>query len=695
MDVSAYPFFRRDMSWLSFNERVLMEAADRTLPVYDRIKFLSIFSSNLEEFYTVRVAYHQAVLQKRRDRSEAEEDSDADAHILQAIRETVIRQDELYYRVFYDQILPTLEEHGIRLRTHAPTHPDHKAYLRRFFHEEIFPLLYPMLLLPSKVRTFIRSGRVYLAVRLKEKETDEVYSYALLNVPTDGLPRFVELPRLQTDTFYYYSFLEDIIKEHLDVVFPGYEVMDSYSIKVSRDADLLLDAQRPEDLPGEIRKKVKTRKLGAPTRFMYDGRMPDEVLRYICSSCDIDPEEAIRSGNYVNLQDLAMLPNPFAPRLETLTPEPLLSKHLEQAPSLMEGIRRKDYLIHVPYYTYDYVVRLLMEAAISPDVSEIRLTQYRVAENSSIISALEAAAQSGKKVSVFVELKARFDEENNLRLSERMRRSGIRIVYSMPGLKVHAKTALILYHTPAGERPQGIALLSTGNFNETTARIYSDTTLMTANTDIVHDVYRLFRILDGDPEPARFSRLLVARYNMGEAITNLIEREIENVKRGKRGYMLLKMNGLQDKNVITQLYRASEAGVEIDLIVRGICCLVPDMPQSRNIRVTRLVDMYLEHSRIWSFHNGGKEEVFISSADWMKRNLYNRIETACPVLDLALRREIIDILEIQLRDNIKACRIDSSLNNIYKHNSDEKPVRAQAAIYRYLKDKEEATPAAK
>ncbi len=691
VDASTYPFFRRDMSWLAFNERVLMEAADRTLPVYDRIKFLSIFSSNLEEFYTVRVAYHQAVLQKRRDRNDAEEDADADVHILQAIRETVMRQDDHYYRIFYDQILPTLEEHGIRLRTHAPSHPDHRAYLRRFFHEEVFPLLYPMLLLPGKVRTFIRSGRVYLAVRLHEiGAAENEYSYALLNVPTDGLPRFVDMPRLQTDTFHYYSFLEDIIKEHLDVVFPGYEVLDSYSIKVSRDADLLLDVQRTEDLPGEIRKKVKTRKLGAPTRFMYDGRMPEDVLHYICSSCDIDPEEAIRSGNYVNLQDLAHLPNPFAPRLETVTPEPLLSRQLEQAPSLMEGIRQRDYLNHVPYHTYDYVVRLLLEAAFSPDVSEIRLTQYRVAENSSIISALEAAAQSGKKVSVFVELKARFDEENNLRLSERMRRSGIRIVYSMPGLKVHAKTALILHHPRAGERPQGIALLSTGNFNETTARIYSDTTLMTANTDIVHDVYRLFRILDGDPEPARFTRLLVARYNMSEAITHLIDREIEHVKQGRRGYMLLKMNGLQDKNVITQLYKASEAGVEIDLIVRGICCLVPDMPQSRNIRVTRLVDMYLEHSRIWCFHNAGDEEVFISSADWMKRNLYNRIETACPVLDPVLRREIIDILEIQLSDNIKACRIDSSLNNIYKHNSSAVPVRAQTAIYRYLKEKEEA-----
>ena len=361
---------------------------------------------------------------------------------------------------------------------------------------------------------------------------------------------------------------------------------------------------------------------------------------------------------------------------------------LDETGSVFKAVKRRDVLLHFPYESFDYLIRFLMEAAFDPQVDEIKITQYRVAENSAVVNALVSAAQNGKRVTVFVELKARFDEENNIATAERMEQAGIRIIYSIPGLKVHAKVAVILRkETEAGAERRDFAYLSTGNFNEKTAKIYSDMALLTSNAEIIQDINKAFALLEGHLREPSFSHLLVARFNMVPELCRLIRREIEHARAGRRGRIILKMNGLHDQQMIDELYRASEAGVEIDLIVRGICCLVPGQPYSANIRVTRIVDMFLEHSRVWYFHNDGEEALYLTSADWMRRNLSRRIETAFPILDPELRREIIDILRIQLSDNVKACYLDSELRNVFKRDDCPEKVRAQLAIYDYLRNK--------
>ena len=421
---------------------------------------------------------------------------------------------------------------------------------------------------------------------------------------------------------------------------------------------------------------------------MYDQAMPADFLAFICGAFGILPDDLVVGGRYNNLQDLSKLPNPAGKQLEQHPPLPMRIPYLDEVGSIFKVIKKRDVMLHFPYESFDYLLRFLMEAAFDPKVDEIKITQYRVAENSAVINTLISAAQNGKKVTVFVELKARFDEENNMRTAERMEQSGIKIIYSIPGLKVHAKVAVILRKdNPEGAKRRDFAYLSTGNFNEKTAKIYADMALLTSQEAIITDINKVFAVLEGRLQAPTFRHLLVARFNMVPELQRMIQREIDHVQAGGKGRIILKMNGLHDQQMIDMLYRASEAGVEIDLIVRGICCLVPDQPYSRNIRVTRIVDMFLEHARIWYFYNEGQEELFLTSADWMRRNLNRRIETAFPILDPAIKQEVIDILHIQLRDNLKACRLDSELRNCFKRVEGAEPVRAQLAIYDYLKQK--------
>ena len=429
-------------------------------------------------------------------------------------------------------------------------------------------------------------------------------------------------------------------------------------------------------------------KTYALSRFMYDSNMPDDFLAFICNAFGITTDDLVLGGRYNNLQDLIKLPNPRGKELEQQVPSPMRVPFLDEMGSVFRAVKKRDILLHFPYQSFDYLIRFLMEAAFDPKVDEIKITQYRVAENSAVINTLISAAQNGKKVTVFVELKARFDEENNMSTAERMEQAGIRIIYSIPGLKVHAKVAVILRKdTEDGCKRRDFAYLSTGNFNEKTARIYSDMALLTSNAELITDINKVFAVLEGKLAGPTFRHLLVARFNMVPELTRMIHREIEHVKAGRKGRIVLKMNGLHDQNMINELYNASENGVEIDLIVRGICCLVPNRPFSANIRVTRIVDMFLEHSRIWYFYNDGEEDLFLTSADWMRRNLNRRIETAFPILNAEIKQCIIDILKIQLQDNVKACLIDEHLYNNFKRDDNPVKVRAQLAIYEYLKNK--------
>ena len=682
---NSHKYFKRDISWLSFNYRVLLEAEDETLPIYERIKFLSIYSSNLEEFYEIRVAEHRGVIMKKNFTEESGVEAE---ETLAEITEEVNRQQREYYRIF-SKVLQELNRQDIYLYQDSRPEPFHEEFVHNFFNEEVFPFLSPVMIQAGDIRTFIRDRRLYLVIRMVKKskrmaEPDYVpdYYYALMKIPYAKVPRFIELPTHEGK--HYIMFIDDIIRANLSSIFPGYVVESCYSIKISRDADIYLDDEKGGNIVENIRKKVKKRKIGALSRFMYDSNMPDDFLAFICNAFGITTDDLVLGGRYNNLQDLIKLPNPRGKELEQQVPSPMRVPFLDEMGSVFRAVKKRDILLHFPYQSFDYLIRFLMEAAFDPKVDEIKITQYRVAENSAVINTLISAAQNGKKVTVFVELKARFDEENNMSTAERMEQAGIRIIYSIPGLKVHAKVAVILRKdTEDGCKRRDFAYLSTGNFNEKTARIYSDMALLTSNAEL----NKVFAVLEGKLAGPTFRHLLVARFNMVPELTRMIHREIEHVKAGRKGRIVLKMNGLHDQNMINELYNASENGVEIDLIVRGICCLVPNRPFSANIRVTRIVDMFLEHSRIWYFYNDGEEDLFLTSADWMRRNLNRRIETAFPILNAEIKQCIIDILKIQLQDNVKACLIDEHLYNNFKRDDNPVKVRAQLAIYEYLKNK--------
>ena len=671
-----FKYFSRDISWLSFNYRVLLEAEDKNLPVYERIKFLSIHASNLEEFYKIRVAEHQGVIMKK---IHSEEDPAEARQTLSEIKREVTRQQEKFSLIFNEEILPELEREGIVLYMDSKVEDFHQDFVRNYFLEEVFPFLQPVLLLKDQIKMFFRDNRLYQVVEIKRKDSFLDNNYAIIKIPYSKIPRFIELPKHEGK--HYFMFAEDLIAANLSYVFPGFDVLGHYNVKISRDADIYINEEvktDDESLVEAIKQKVKKRKIGDLSRFVYDKNMPSDCLDYICKAFAIRPEELVPDNIHLSMEDLVKLPNPCGKELEraSLVPVQIPQFGTNDAFSV---IRKRDVFLYYPYHTFNYFIKFLVQASYDPKVTEILVTQYRVAEDSEVISNLVNAAKIGKKVTVFVELKARFDEENNLYTAETMQNAGIWIIYNLPGLKVHAKVALV-----KEKSGQAYAYLSTGNFNEKTARVYSDMAIMTADKKLTREIVSVFEVLEGSNKEFKFDNLLVARFNMVSGLKEMIQREIDHVQSGRKGYILLKMNGLQDREMIDELYRASLAGVEIDLIIRGICCLVPNQPYSKNIRITRIVDQFLEHSRIWYFYNNGKDILYLTSADWMKRNLYRRIETAFPVLDLKIKKKIIEILQIQLKDNQKACFIDENLNNVFKWNGKEKPIRAQGDIYDYL-----------
>ena len=679
---SNYRYFNRDISWLSFNHRVLMEAADASVALYDRINFMAIYSSNLEEFYKVRVAEHKAVARG----GYSEEETPEEAHeLIGQIADEVNSQLEDRIRIFQDCILPDLKQNRIVFYQHRQEVEEvHHEFITNYFREEIFPYLQPVPVSRTRVKVFLRADRLYLCTRLRRKDNG-VTEYYIMKLPHSKVPRFVELP--QTDGYYYIMYMEDIIKMNIGLMFPGYEVDSSYCCKISRDADIMVDDESASEevMVEQLKKKVKKRKIGAVCRFVYDRHMPQDFLQYLMDSFDIHPDDLMPGDKHLNQEDLAKLPNPNPDLKRPERLQPMTLNCLNKKQSILSYVSKRDLLIHYPYYLFDHFIHFLYEAVHDPSVSEIMITQYRVAPNSEVINTLIAAAQNGKKVTVFVELKARFDEENNLATAEMMQKAGIHIIYSMKGLKVHAKVALVLRKFKDGRYKKSFAYISTGNFNEKTANLYADTALFTSNPEMVRDLHQLFQVLKKEVTEPVFRHLMVARFNLLPLLHEYLEYEKREVAAGRIGRIVLKMNALQDPAMIDELYKASEAGVQIDLIVRGICCLIPNQPYSRNIRITRIVDGFLEHARVWYFYHGGKELVYIGSPDWMRRNLYRRIEAVAPVLDNDLKQQMLDLLRIQLADNQKAAWVDEDLRNVLKRNEEAEPVRAQWDFYQYLK----------
>ncbi len=677
-----YKYFKRDISWLSFNYRVLLEADDDNLPLYERINFISIYSSNLEEFYRVRVADHRAAASGvlRNDDYSIQ----SSHQLVEEINAEVNKQLDVRTRIYRSKIIPALADHHIIFNQTPLVLPEHHDFIRQYFLDEVFPYLQPVPVC-KEVKSFLADNRIYLAVRLVREGK---FYYFVIKLPRiNEVPRFVELPKVGDN--YYLMYLDDIIMANLGLVFPGYKLDSVYCIKISRDADIMIKETDSKDkLVADIKQKVKKRKIGAVFRFVYDRSMPADFLSFLTEAFNIDKNELVLGERHLNLEDLSRLPNPSDEVLTARRLESMKLRCLSGRQTMFGYVSSQDLLIYYPYFSFDHFLNFLIEAAHDPYTEEIMLTQYRVAENSAVIDKLIEASNGGKKVTVFVELKARFDEVNNIETAERMRNAGINIVFSLPKLKVHAKVALVKRHKHdvLGRSLCDYAYIGTGNFNEVTARTYSDIGLFTSDPQISGELYQLFCFLSGGERPV-FKRLLVAQFNLVDEISALIRHEIALADAGKEGRMIIKLNSLQDPYMIDLLYEASQHGVKIDLIIRGICCLVPGMPYSENIAVTRIIDSYLEHARVWYFGNDGDPKIYLGSPDWMKRNLYRRIEVVTPVNDFKLKRELVDMFHFQLSDNQKACWIDSKLNNIFKRNFYAVPMRAQYDFYNYLKEK--------
>ena len=679
MKKKQYSFENREISWLSFNARVLQEAADERLPLFERLSFLAIYSSNLDEFFRVRVASMRSLIRLKKKSYDKLDFNPA--RLVKQITSIVTGQQELFGAILRDQIIPALAEERIFLRTESEVNDEQGAFLRSFYEEQLQSILLPVNLDEVGTHYFIRNRGLYLVTELWDEDADEP-AYKLLEIPPE-LPRFIELPaeKKQHEVMY----LDDAIRFNLDTVYEGNEVGTSYSIKLNRDGDLYLEDEFAGDMVEMIKKSLKKRETGIPSRLLYDIKTPFSLAMMLKKSLGLKNEDMVLGGRYHNLNDFFGFPRFDKTHLVNEPMPPHQHAELSAPGSIFDIIAERDQFLHVPYQSYDPVIRLFEEAAEDVLVEDICVSLYRVAKDSAITKALIKAKQNGKNVSVFVEVKARFDEESNVYWTEQMEAAGITVKYSieeMERFKVHAKIALISRRE--GEKRVLYTYLGTGNFNEKTATLYVDDALLSAHQEMAMEVEQVFEFLFSKKEP-ELKHLLVAPFNMRNSFNALIDKEIEEAKAGREAWMILKMNSLEDTKVIRRLYKASNAGVKIQLIVRGICRLVPGVAgQSEHITVISIVDRFLEHARAYVFNHAGDTKIYMASADWMNRNLSRRVEVGFPIYDEDHRKAVLRMLDIQLKDNQKARVINESQSNPYVTNS-EPPVRAQYRLYEEYK----------
>ncbi len=680
------PYTHRDISWLSFNHRVLQEAKDPAVPLLERLKFLAIYSSNLDEFFRIRVAGIRN-LKKLGKKTKAQLDFDP-RELLREIHRIVNQQQAEVSQIFGEQIVPELRKQHIHILRRLDLNAEQQRFVENYFHNNLLPFVMPVLLIKRRIRPFLANAHLYLAVHLRQKKKPMMESeYALVAIPSDQLPRFITLPS-STDR-HDLILLDDIVRHSVSWLFPGYDIQDTYSIKLTRDAELYIDDEYSGDLVQKIKSSLQKRQVGPASRFVYDREMPAFLLTHLQEMFELGKNDILPEGRYHNNFDFFKFPDFGMIHLKNKPLPPLPHPTMHEPEDPFSIISAKDQLLHFPYQSYQGVVHYFEIAAQDPAVTHIKVILYRVAKQSRILESLMLAVQRGKQVSVFVEIKARFDEATNLEWGERLEKAGVRVHYSFPGVKVHSKLALVRRMEEG--QPHLYSYLSTGNFHEDTSKIYSDFGLFTADPRMAAEVSNVFTFLENiKPPQDEFEHLLVGKFNLRPALYKLIDREIDAAKRDRPAHMILKFNSLEDKDIIAKLYEASQAGVKIQLIVRGICCLVPGLKGvSENIEVMSIVDRFLEHARVFVFHNGGDERIFLSSADWMERNLSNRIETTFPVYDADLKKEIRDILDLQLHDNVKARIVDAQDRNAYRRNNTDIPVRAQLETYFYLKRKTE------
>ncbi|MEH8122916.1 polyphosphate kinase 1 [Aeromonas veronii] len=672
----------KELSWLSFNERVLQEAMDKTVPLIERVRFLGIFSSNQDEFFKVRVSD----VKRRILINEVHGGDDEAKVLLRAIQQKVMALGEAFDNT-YKELLIALARHNIFLVNENQLSDAIQKWLRVFFKEKVLRHIIPILLNkevnPVK---FLKDEYTYLAIEMKKN--GQVIQYALVEVPTDDLPRFFQLPPEGTRRKKQIIILDNVIRFCLDEIFKGffdYDEIAAYAVKLTRDAEYDLSDQLDLSLVDKMSDGLKQRLTAMPVRFVYEREMPAAMISFLKLKLQISSYDAIMpGGRYHNFKDFIGFPNVGRDYLENPKLPALDCRDFDGFVNAFDAITKQDILLYYPYHKFHHFTELVRQAAFDPAVSAIRINIYRVAKKSRIIHSLIDAANNGKKVTVVVELRARFDEAANIDWANILTDAGVKVVFGVPSLKIHSKLCLITRHEN-GEAVR-YAHIGTGNFNEKTAKIYTDFSLLTRNPDITAEVEGVFEYIEYPYKRYKFNHLLVSPINSRRQLYRLIDNELSNAKAGQPSGIILKINNLVDKDLINRLYAAGQAGVPIQMIIRGMCALRPGVPcLSDNIKVISIIDRFLEHPRVMVFHNKGNPQLYISSADWMSRNIDGRIEVGTPIYDERLKQRIMDILELQLSDTCKARVIDADQQNEYVKRGNRRKIRSQVAIYDYLK----------
>ena len=693
-------YVNRELSWLKFNARVLQEAADEKVPLLERLRFAGIFSNNLDEFFKVRYATVKRVAMN--ESSDKELGVHAKELLEEITKEVIQLQDESLSII--NTITEELEKEQIFIVNEKTLLPEHEAFVNTYFYDKVRPALFTIILNDLEKFPQLKDDVAYLAVKMTLKEDEkasgvqkffsskaykEKIQYALIELPTT-LNRFIELP--QVDDKHYIIMLDDVIRFCLHLIFSifNYESLSANMIKITRDAELDIDDDLSKSFVEKISSSVEDRRKGAPVRFVYDKTIDKDTLHFLIEKMGIvNTDSVIPGGRYHNRRDYMSFPSLGRTDLTYAPIHPLPVKGLTSEESLLKKIAEKDYLQFTPYHTFSNIIWFLREAALDPKVKSVKITIYRLAKNSQVVNSLINAVKNGKKVTVQIELQARFDEESNIRYAEQLKAEGVKLIFGVRGLKVHSKICVIEREEGKGIKRYGF--ISTGNFNESTAKVYTDYTLFTANQDILKEVNKVFNFFETNYNIQKYKHLIVSPHYTKKILKQLIDEEIKNAKAGKEAYIKLKMNNITSYKMIDKLYEASRAGVKIQMIVRGICCLVPGIEgMSENIEVISIVDKFLEHPRLFIFGNNGNPEVYISSADWMTRNISFRVEVGCPIYDETIKQELIDTFEISWADNVKARVIDQAQDNHYRPHT-LPAQRSQVALYEYYQQKNKLT----
>lgn len=676
----------RDLSWLGFNFRVLQEASDKQVALFERMNFLSIFSRNLDEFFRVR--YPSVIaLSGIKEKTRIKASIAMTGNIAEKIQNEVNRQLAYFGSVLTQEVIPELKENGIVFYYNSTIRPEHADEIKEIFLSNILAFIQPVFLETGTVQSFLpENNQLYFIVSLKEANQG-ILKQAIVNIPSNKLNRFFVLTPLDDEE--YVIFIDDIIRENLRYIFPKLEIVSVYSIKFNRDAELNLSDEYSGNLLSKIEKQLKKREIGLPSRFLYEKGMPGNLQLFLMAAFDMKYEDMFAGGRYHHLSDLSSFPS-FNKNLYFEKFRPLSAAPVADTGNLFQTLEQRDVLLHLPYQSYNPILSFFNQAAVDVDVTDIYITLYRVATESHIAHALISAVKNGKNVVVFIELKARFDEANNIEWSRTMKDAGVKLVYSLPQIKVHSKIALIKKKTDG--RELSYAIISTGNFNEVTARFYTDHVLMTSNVAIINDLELLFTFLEkgkneiGDAK-IKYNELLVSQFNMVDELEKRIGIEIQNAQKGLPSRIRIKVNNLEDPYMISLLYKASKAGVQVELIVRSVCCIVAGIEGlSEHITVRRIVDRFLEHTRLFIFGSDEDALVFMGSADLMIRNLYHRIEVCIPVRDEICKKQLLNYFEIQWSDNNKAMQLLPDQQYALVAGNNGHSVNAQQSIYRYLKN---------